>query len=117
MQELVKGTHGINDDDILDVFGFCKPNNGQGFISLANAYQHAALEDTAHQIERNASFLERVMNFITHLQTEEHFDNEAHQRNLGHLESSFHANCSGKQDLLMLGLRLSDMGRSCSAPF
>ena len=91
--------------------------HGHGFISLANAYQHATLEDIANHIESNATFLERVVNFNTHLQTEEHVDHDAHQRNLKQLETSFHANYSGAKDMLMLGLRLNDMASSSSAPF
>ena len=56
--------------------------HGHGFLSLANAYQHATLEDIAQCVEANAGFLDRVVNFNTHLQTEEHVDHDAHQRNL-----------------------------------
>ena len=53
--------------------------HGHGFVSLANAYQQSTLEDIARCIESYADFLDRVMNFNTHLQAEEHFDHHAHQ--------------------------------------
>ena len=90
--------------------------HGHGFLSLANAYQHSTLEDVAQHIESNADFLERVMKFNTHLQTEEHFDHDAHQRNLDALERSFHKNHDDPKDILMMGLHMSDSGKSEHAP-
>ena len=84
--------------------------HGHGFVSLANAYQHATLEDIAIQIEGNASFFQRVTKFVSHLQTEEHLDHEAHQRNLKTIEKRVHHNASYHHDILMLGLRLPDLG-------
>ena len=91
--------------------------HGHGFVSLANAYQHSTLEDIAQCIESNADFLDRVVKFNTHLQTEEHNDHHAHQRSLDALERSFHKNHDDPKDILMLGLRLSDAGKSKDAPF
>ena len=90
--------------------------HGHGFVSLANAYQHSTLEDIARCIESNADFLDRVVKFNTHLQTEEHFDHHAHQKSLDALESSFHKNHDDPKDILMLGLRISDGGKSEDAP-
>ncbi len=90
--------------------------HGHGFLSLANAYQHSTLEDVAQHIESIADFLERVMKFNTHLQTEEHFDHDAHQRNLDALERSFHKNHDDPKDILMMGLHVSDSGKSEHAP-
>ena len=91
--------------------------HGHGFVSLANAYQHSTLEDIAQCIEANACFLDRVIKFNTHLQTEEHMDHEAHQRNLDMLQRSFHKNHADPKDILMLGLQMADSGKSARAPF
>ena len=63
--------------------------HGHGFVSLANAYQHSTLEDIADKIEENVEFLKRTVKFNTHLQTEEHLDHDAHQRNFESIEESF----------------------------
>ena len=60
--------------------------HGHGFISLANTYQPATLEDIAIQIEGNASFFQSVTKYVSHLQTEEHLDHDAQQRNLKTIE-------------------------------
>jgi len=91
--------------------------HGHGFMALANAYQHSTLEEIAEKIQENSEFFHRVVKFNTHLHTEEHIDHLAHQRNISSLQQSFHSNYSNPRDILMLGLRLNDMGRSCSAPF
>ena len=91
--------------------------HGHGFVSLANAYQHSTLQDIAECIEANADFLHRLMKFNEHLQTEEHMDHEAHQRNIDTLQRSFHKNHSDVKDILMLGLQLPENGKSARAPF
>ena len=97
--------------------------HGHGFVSLANAYQHATLEDIAALLEQNGKkaaqedMVRRIIKLNTHLQKEEHFDNDQHQRNLSDLEESFHQNNSSKCDALKLGVRLPDMGNSSNAVF
>ena len=67
--------------------------HGHGFVSLANLYQHATLEDIAKHIEANGkTAVDRILNFHCHLACEDHVDNDRHQRNLNHLEKGFHAN-------------------------
>ena len=87
-------------------------------MSLANAYQHSALEDIAQCVESNADFFYRVVNINTHLQTEEHFVHDAHQRSPVALERSFHKNHDDPKHILMLGLHLQDNGeqRACPPP-
>ena len=61
------------------------------FVSLANMYQHHSLEEIGAIIERNAQgitaevMLERITHLCEHLQREDHFDDEQHQRNLPEL--------------------------------
>ena len=63
------------------------------------------------------NMVRRIVNFNTHLQREEHFDDDVHQRNLDNLEKGFHANNSSPFDSLKLGVRLHDMGKSSDAVF
>ena len=44
-------------------------------------------------------------------------DHEAHQRNLDMLQRSFHRNHADPKDISMLGLQMTDSGRSARAPF
>ena len=75
--------------------------HGHGFVSLVNMYQHLTLEEIGDMIEKSAKsltsddLLTRVINFVEHLQREDHFDDEEHQRNLRALEREFHANNEG----------------------
>ena len=83
--------------------------HGHGFISLANAYQHSTLEDIAEKIKESSEFFHRVVKFNTHLQTEEHIDHLAHQRNLSSLQQSF-----SQKGLQFAPLRSPSISRSCS---
>ena len=66
--------------------------HGHGFVSLANAYQHATLDDIAALIKSNVhnlspkDMVERIKDFKQHVEREDHFDNEGHQNNLSQLE-------------------------------
>ena len=87
--------------------------HGHGFVSLANMYQHHTLEEIGHMIERNAEgispefMLERITRFCEHLQREDHFDQEEHDRNLEVLDKQFHANNDGPQEKVFLSVRSS----------
>ena len=75
--------------------------HGHGFVSLANMYQHHTLEEIGRIIEHNSKglspkdMLDRVLQFVEHLQREDHFDNDSHQQNLPGLEEEFHTNNAG----------------------
>ncbi len=96
--------------------------HGHGFVSLANMYQHHSLEEIGAIIERNAAgisaevMLERVTHLCEHLQREDHFDNEQHQRNLPELEKQFHANNSGPTENIFLSVRPSPLYDTTEAP-
>ena len=75
-------------------------------VSAFNAGGHWA----THQVE--GCFLDRVVNFSTHLQTEEHIDHDARQRTLDRIEISFHLNHDDPKDIKMLGLRMADNGKT-----
>ena len=85
--------------------------HGHGFVSLANAYQHATLDDIAALIKSNVhnlspdDMIERIKAFKQHVEREDHFDNDGHQNNLSQLEKEFHANNSGPQRNIFLSVR------------
>ena len=89
--------------------------HGHSFVSLANMYQHNTLEEIGNMIERNAQgiapdvMLAQITRFCEHLQREDHFDQEQHDRNLENLEQQFHANNVGPPENIFLSVR--------SAPF
>ena len=79
--------------------------HGHGFASLANMYQHSTLEEIRDIIESNVKKVpaeemqERLIQFIDHIQREDHIDDEAHQNSLHSLEKEFHnANEGPKQN-------------------
>ena len=75
------------------------------FLSLSNMYQHSTLEEIRDIIESNVKKVpaeemqERLIQFIDHIQREDHIDDEAHQNSLHSLEKEFHnANEGPKQN-------------------
>ena len=68
--------------------------HGHGFVSLANMFQHHTLEQIGRILEQNAQgipaadMLELLKRFCEHLQKEDHFDPEQHERNLKNLEKN-----------------------------
>ena len=75
--------------------------HGHGFISLANMYQHHNLEEIGKMIAHisqkitAADMLERITQFVEHVQREDHFEADKHESNIGQPESEFHANNAG----------------------
>ena len=57
--------------------------HAHGFVSLANMYQHHTLEEIGKIIETNHrgvkpdDMLKRVLQFVEHLQREDHFDDDS----------------------------------------
>ena len=92
---------------LADTLGFATEHQGEGtphghgFVSLVNAYQHGTLKDIAALIEANGTKaaqeaeLERLLQFMTHLKKEDHFDHEKHEASLPKLERDFHLNNEG----------------------
>ena len=78
--------------------------HGHGFVSLANMYQHNTLEEIGRMIEENAQgippevMLDRITGVCEHLQREDHFNQEEHDKNIENLEKQFHANNAGPQE-------------------
>ena len=85
--------------------------HAHGFVSLANMYQHHSLADIGDIISSNQhgltpdAVLERITNFVEHLQREDHFDNDQHQNDLPALEKEFHDNNFGPRRNLYLSVR------------
>ena len=85
--------------------------HAHGFVSLANMYQHHSLADIGDIISSNQhgltpdAVLERITNFVEHLQREDHFDNDQHQNDLAALEKEFHDNNFGPRRNLYLSVR------------
>ena len=97
--------------------------HAHGFVSLVNMYQHHTLEEIGQIIEHNRrgiqpqDMLDRVIHFVEHLQREDHFNNERHQRDLPKLEKEFHANNAGLPESLHLSVKPQFMYSSPDAPY
>ena len=85
--------------------------HGHGFIVLNNAYQHNTLQEIAALIESriqqlsSEEIVQRITDFIDHLQREDHFNEEAHQAQLASLERQFHENNEGPTENVFLAAR------------
>ncbi len=85
--------------------------HGHGFVSLANMYQFNSLETIAQILEHNIhglspeEMVERITNFIEHLQREDHFNDELHQSQVNALEEEFHKNNAGPTKNIHLCVR------------
>ena len=91
--------------------------HGHGFLSLANMYQHATLDDIAQHIKANGkTAIDRILKFWCHLACEDHIDNDRHQRNLNALEKGFHATYQTVKDSLLMGAYISDMAGTSDVP-
>ena len=96
--------------------------HGHGFAVLANMYQHHNLDEIRQMIEHNRKgispdeMLQRVTHFVEHLQREDHFDNDQHQKDLPHLEEQFHANNAGVRRNHHLSVRPECMYTCTKAP-
>ena len=96
--------------------------HGHGFVSLANMYQHHNLEQIGNMIESNwkrmtpEDMLDRVKSFVSHLQREDHMDNEGHQRNLRKFEADFHTNNAGPEENVHLSVRPARFYTCSSSP-
>lgn len=92
------------------------------FIALANAWQHASLQDIADRIEQYAADLnvEEVMNrlhsFFDHVSCEDHVDNEKHQASLDTLEEQFKRNNDGPKENIFLSVRPRTFYDRCKVP-
>ena len=97
-------------------------HHGHGFVSLANMYQHHNLEEIGKIIEKNhkgisaGDMLHRVKNFVNHLQREDHFDDEQHQKNLQSLGSEFNTNNAGPLKNIHLSVRPTSMYDCSKSP-
>ena len=60
--------------------------------------------------------LDRITNFVQHLQREDHFDDDAHQQSLDSLENEFHSNNVGPKRNAHLSVRPAEMYTACDAP-
>ena len=96
--------------------------HAHGFISLANMYQHHTLEEIGQILETNAQgispevMLERILRFCAHLQKEDHFNPEQHERNLDNLGKQFHANNARPPENIYLSVRPSPLFNSAGIP-
>ena len=96
--------------------------HGHGFIALANAWQHASLQDIADRLETYASSLStegamsRLTSFISHVSREDHVDNDKHQASLDALEEQFKHNNDGPDENIFLSCRPRFFYERCNLP-
>ena len=89
--------------------------HGHGFVSLANMYQHNNLEQIANMLQKNvhgcatSEMVQRITDFIEHLNREDHFNDEQHQTSLESLENEFHNNNAGPTKNIHLSVRPSSL--------
>ena len=86
-------------------------------------YQHHNLDEIGHMMEANRQnispeqMLQRITHFVEHIQREDHFADEEHQRNLAQLEREFHDNNTGPLRNIYLSVRPAFMYSSSDAPY
>ena len=86
-------------------------------------YQHRTLKEIGDLIECNhqgmtaESVLVRITKFTEHLQREDHFNNEEHQRNLETLEREFHDNNEGPARNHYLSVRSRPLYECAEKPY
>ena len=65
--------------------------HAHGFLAIANAFQHSTIEDIGKLLVSRmynlteAEIVERVINFVEHLQREDHYKHDQHQEQLEQL--------------------------------
>ena len=85
--------------------------HAHGFLAVANAFQHSTMADIANLLVSRmhdlteAEIVERVINFVEHLQREDHYKHDQHQEQLEQLEKEFHNNNSGPPVNTFLSVR------------
>ncbi len=94
--------------------------HGHGFLALHNMFQFNDLEEIAAMLEKNIhnidgkEMVERVKQFIEHVQCEDHINHEEHQESLGSLEQQFHHNNFGPKENAHLSVRCTGMHKRTS---
>ena len=85
--------------------------HAHGFLAIANAFQHSTIEDIGKLLVSRmynlteAEIVERVINFVEHLQREDHYKHDQHQDQLEQLEKEFHDNNAGPPVNTFLSVR------------
>ena len=85
--------------------------HAHGFLAVANAFQHSTMADIANLLVSRmhdlteAEIVERVINFVEHLQREDHYKHDQHQDQMEQLEKEFHDNNAGPPVNIFLSVR------------